>query len=237
MSCDAVVAEDPELLDAAGQATLVAVEHGHLEDKLQVSMSRLVEAGDAERRRIQRDLHDSAQQRLVALRVHLGLAAESLGDRPETAVVQRLGSEVDAALDELRSVAHGLYPPVLARRGVPDALRAAARGSPVPVRIADDGFGRQSAAVENTIYFCCLEALQNAGKHAGQHATVDVRLVSTDGELRFTIADDGAGFDPATVVDGAGLSNIADRVAAAGGTVRIDSAPGLGTRVEARLPA
>jgi signal transduction histidine kinase len=237
MSCDAVVAEYPELLDAAGHATLVAVEHGHLEDELQASMSRLVEAGDAERRRIQRDLHDSAQQRLVALRVHLGLAAESLGDRPETAVVQRLGHEVDAALDELRNVAHGLYPPVLARRGVPDALRAAARGSPVRVRVADDGFGRQSAAVENTIYFCCLEALQNAGKYAGQNATVDVRLASTEGELRFTIADDGVGFDPATVADGAGLSNIADRVAAAGGTVRIDSAPGLGTRVEASLPA
>jgi signal transduction histidine kinase len=237
MAADEALSTDPELLAAAASATLLAVEHGHLETALQASMSRLVEAGDAERRRIQRDLHDSAQQRLVALRIHLGLAADTLGDRPETAVVQQLGDEVDAALDELRNVAHGLYPPLLAKRGVPDALRAAARSSPVPVRVADDGFGRQSAAVENTIYFCCLEALQNAGKHAGQEATVDIRLASTDGELRFTMADDGAGFDPATVVDGAGLSNIADRVAAAGGTVRIDSAPGLGTRVEARLPA
>jgi signal transduction histidine kinase len=236
MSTDAVVPEDPELVDAAGHATLVAVEHGHLEEELQTSMSRLVEAGDAERRRIQRDLHDSAQQRLVALRVHLGLAAESLGDRPETVVVQRLGDEVDAVLDELRNVAHGLYPPVLARRGVPDALRAVARGGPLPVRIADDSFGRQSAAVENTVYFCCLEALQNAAKHAGENATVDVCLAARDGEAHFSVVDDGAGFDPADVVEGAGLGNIADRVAAAGGTLRIDTAPGRGSRIEACLP-
>jgi signal transduction histidine kinase len=236
MSTDPVVAEDPELLDAASQATLIAVEHGHLETALQASMSRLVEAGDAERRRIQRDLHDSAQQRLVALRIHLGLAADSLGDRPETAVVQQLGHEVDAALDELRTVAHGLYPPVLAKRGVPDALRAAARSSPMPVRIADDGFGRQPAAVENAVYFCCLEALQNAAKHAGENASVDVRLASHDGVAHFSVADDGAGFDPASVVEGAGLSNIADRVAAAGGTLRIESAPAQGTRVRATLP-
>jgi signal transduction histidine kinase len=236
MSADAVVGEDPELLDAAGQATLIAVEHGHLEDALQASMSRLVEAGDAERRRIQRDIHDSAQQRLVALRIHLGLAADSLGDRPETAVMQRLGHEVDAALDELRNVAHGLYPPVLARRGVPDALRAAARGSPLPIRITEDGFGRQSAAVENTVYFCCLEALQNAAKHAGENATVDIRLASRHGHAHFSVIDDGAGFDPATVDDGAGLNNIADRVAAAGGTLHIESAPARGTRIDATLP-
>jgi signal transduction histidine kinase len=236
MSADAVVAEDPELLEAAGQATLIAVEHGHLEHELQASMARLVAAGDTERRRIQRDLHDSAQQRLVALRVHLGLAAESLGDRPETALVERLGQEVDAALDELRSVAHGLYPPLLARRGVPDALRATARNGALPVRIADDGFGRQSAAVENTVYFCCLEALQNAAKHAGADARVDVRLASRDGEVHFSVADDGAGFDRAAAVEGAGLRNIADRVAAAGGTLNVDTAPGRGTRVQARLP-
>jgi signal transduction histidine kinase len=236
MNTDAVVAEDPELLDAAGHATIIAVEHGHLEDALRASMARLVEAGDAERRRIQRDLHDSAQQRLVALRVHLGLAAESLGDGAETAVVQQLGLEVDAALDELRNVAHGLYPPVLARRGVTDALRAAVRGGPVRVRIAEDGFGRQPAAVENTVYFCCLEALQNAAKHAGENATVDVRLASHDGEVHFSVMDDGPGFDPANVVEGAGLNNIADRVAAAGGTLHIDTTPGRGTRVEARLP-
>jgi signal transduction histidine kinase len=237
MSADAVVGEDPELLDAAGHATLIAVEHGDLEDELRASMSRLVEAGDTERRRIQRDLHDSAQQRLVALRIHLGLAAETLGDRPETAVVQRLGHEVDVALDELRSVAHGLYPPLLARRGVPDALRAASHDGPLPVRIADDRFGRQSAAVENTVYFCCLEALQNAAKHAGQDATVDVRLAARNGEVHFSVVDDGIGFDAANAVEGTGLGNIADRIAAAGGALRIDSTPGLGTRVEARLPA
>jgi signal transduction histidine kinase len=106
----------------------------------------------------------------------------------------------------------------------------------MPVRIADDGFGRQSAAVENTVYFCCLEALQNAAKHAGENATVDVRLASRDGEAHFSVVDDGAGFDPANVVEGAGLGNIADRVAAAGGTLHIDTAPGRGSRVEARLP-
>jgi signal transduction histidine kinase len=238
MTTDVVVPEDPELLQAAKEATLVAVEQGHLESELQASMARLVQAGDAERRRIQRDIHDSAQQRLVALRVHLGLAGELFADRPEDrAVVEQLGLEVDGALADLRSVAHGLYPPLLARRGVADALRAVCRDGPLAVRISADGFGRHSAAVETTVYFCCLEALQNATKHAGNRASVDVHLDAHDAEIRFSVSDDGAGFDPETVNRGAGLANIADRVAAAGGTLNIQSADGRGTRIEGLLPA
>jgi signal transduction histidine kinase len=237
MTTDVVVPEDPELLQAATEATLVAIEQGHLERELRVSMARLVEAGDSERRRIQRDIHDSAQQRLVALRVHLGLAGELFADRPEDrAVVERLGFEVDGALAELRTVAHGLYPPLLASRGVAEALRAVSRDGPLPVRISAQGFGRHSAAVESTIYFCCLEALQNATKHAGNAASVAIRLEARNADVRFSVSDDGAGFDPGTVPRGVGLTNIADRVAAAGGTLSIQSAAKRGTRIDGLLP-
>jgi signal transduction histidine kinase len=238
MTTDVVVPEDPELLGAAKEATLVAVEQGHLESELRGSMARLVEAGDTERRRIQRDIHDSAQQRLVALRVHLELAGERIADRPESrALVERLGLEVDGALAELRTVAHGLYPPLLASRGVTEALRSVSRDGPLSVRISAEGFGRHSAAVEATVYFCCLEALQNATKHAGNGSSVDIRLDAQDSEVRFQVSDNGAGFDPGTVKRGAGLTNIADRVTAAGGTLSIQSTPGRGTRIEGLLPS
>jgi signal transduction histidine kinase len=237
MTTDVVVPEDPDLLRAATDATLVAVEHGHLESELRASMARLVEAGDAERRRIQRDIHDSAQQRLVALRIHLGLAGELFADRPESrAVVEQLGLEVDGALTELRTVAHGVYPPLLASRGVAEALRAVCRHGPNGVRISAEDFGRHTAAVETTVYFCCLEALQNAAKHAGSEAEVDIRLDARAADVRFSVSDDGAGFDPRTVKRGAGMANMADRVAAAGGTMTIQSARGRGTRIEGLLP-
>lgn len=237
MTTDVVVPEDPELLRAANEATLVAVEQGHLETELRASMARLVEAGDAERRRIQRDIHDSAQQRLVALRVHLGLARELFADRPEDrAVVEQLGHEVDGALTELRNVAHGLYPRLLARRGVAEALRAVSRDGPLAVRISAEGFGRHSGAVETTVYFCCLEAMQNSSKHAGNDASVEINLEARDAAVWFSVSDNGAGFDPGTVKRGAGMTNIADRVAAAGGTLSVQSAPGRGARVEGLLP-
>ena len=232
MVTDEVLVEDPELVRAATTATLLAVEHGHLEGELLASRARVVEAGDEARRRLERDLHDSAQQRLVALRVHLELA----GERRDVAgeVVAELGQEIDLALEELRSVARGLAPPALAREGVAPALRLV--GAAIPVTIADRGLGRHPTAVERAVYFCCLEALQNAAAHAGPGAAATVTLARDGRELCFTVADDGAGFDLARVEPGAGLANMRERVEVLGGALVIDTAPGRGTRVCGRVP-
>jgi signal transduction histidine kinase len=143
---------------------------------------------------------------------------------------------VDEAIEDLRRVAHGIYPPTLERYGVVAAVRAACRQTPLAVRIVDDGIGRQSSAAESTVYFCCLEALQNAAKHAGPGASATVRLGATDAIVWFAVEDDGAGFDTA-LADGTGLRNMHARVAAMGGSLDVDSAPGCGTRLAARFPA
>jgi signal transduction histidine kinase len=234
MVMDETLTEDPELVGAATSATLLAVENGALEGELRASRARIVEAGDAERRRIERDLHDGAQQRLVALRMHLSLVGEKLGRSRE---LETLGVEVDEAIHELRDLAHGLHPQLLGQAGVGTALAAVARRFGMPVRIQEHGLSRQSRSVETTVYFCCVECLQNVAKHAGQGAAVTIGLTEADGWLEFSVADEGAGFDPTTVQRGSGLTNLADRLAALGGTLRIDSQPGHGTRVTGRLPA
>jgi signal transduction histidine kinase len=236
MVIDETLTADPELVRAAAGATLLAVEHGALEGELQASRARILEAGNAERRRIERDLHDSAQQRLVALRIHLALVGERLDRSQERAMIEQLGGEVEQAIDELRDVARGLYPQLLAQLGVGPALEAVARRSATPVSIYDGGLRRHTEAVEATVYFCCVECLQNAAKHAGPAARTTVRLTELDGSVRFAVDDDGIGFDRATVNGGSGLGNLADRVAALGGTLMIDSAPGSGTCVSGSIP-
>jgi signal transduction histidine kinase len=237
MEIDETLAEDPELVRAAASATVMAVENGALEGELRASRTRILEAGQAERRRIERDLHDSAQQRLLALRVHLMLAGEQLDRTKERETLERLGAEVEQAIDELRDVAHGSHRELLARAGLRAALEDVAARSAVPVSIRGDALARHSVALETTVYFCCLECLQNAAKHAGPGASTVIRLSDGDGHLRFSVEDDGAGFDPAVVARGAGLDNLAERVAALGGTLRIDSRPGHGTRVAGEIPA
>jgi signal transduction histidine kinase len=236
MTTDEALVHQPELLDAAAQATLIAVRTGHLEGELRDARHRLLEAGNAERRRIQRDLHDSAQQRLVALRVHLELAREDLGeDAGRAAALGDLAGQVDETIDDLRRVAHGLFPPTLERYGVAEALRSACRHTALPVRIVDDGLGRQTSAVEATLYFCCLEALQNAAKHSGPDATATVHLGADVDSVWFAVEDDGSGFDPAGA-RGTGLGNLRDRVLAMGGTLEVDSRAGAGTRIAGVFP-
>ena len=172
----------------------------------------------------------------MSLRIDLTLAGERFDGSEERAMLERLGGQVDDAIEELRGVAHGIYPSVLADRGVGTALRAVARSSAMPVRVGDEWRGRHSEAVETTVYFCCLECLQNAAKHAGQGASATVRLFEADGQVSFSVQDDGTGFDPGTVERGHGLTNLADRVAAVGGTLTIDSASAQGTRVTANIP-
>ena len=233
---DDALTGDPELVRAAASATVLAVEQGALEGELRSSRARIVEAGDAERRRIERDIHDSAQQRLIALRIHLELARDQLEQREERDLVGRLGLEVEEAIDDLRTVASGVYPAVLTDSGVAAALRSVARHAAVPVEVVDRGIGRHPADVESTVYFCCVEAVQNAAKHAGPGASVTVWLDTLDGHVVFGVDDDGRGFDPRAAAGGHGLANIADRVATAGGSLSVDAAVGSGTRIAGSLP-
>jgi signal transduction histidine kinase len=150
-------------------------------------------------------------------------------------LVARLGLEVDEAIEELRTVAQGA-PDALVARGLGWALRSASEWTAIPVRIFDEGVRRHAPAVEASVYFCCLEALQNAAKHGGPGVRATVVLAEAAQELRFTVQDDGRGFDTGGVRRGAGLSNLADRVAAVGGSMRIDSEAGRGTRIAGRVP-
>jgi signal transduction histidine kinase len=233
---DPALAYDPELVDAAATATLVAVETGQLEGELRASRALVLEAGDAERRRIGRDLHDSAQQRLVALRVHLGVARDQLARPDEQSLVDELGRELDTALDELRNVARGIYPPVLTQYGVAAALRSVGRDAALPVEVRAARVGRYAEAIELAVYFCCLEAIQNAAKHAGPRARVVVELAGSARRLDFAVEDDGAGFDPAGVERGVGLTNLETRMGAVGGELEVVSSPGRGTRVAGYVP-
>jgi signal transduction histidine kinase len=236
MVLDETLAENPELVQAAATSTVVAIENGALEGELEATRARLFEAGHAERRRIERDIHDTAQQRLVALRIQLTLAGEQLEAEEDRARLVRLDAEVGRAIDELRDVAHGTTPEVLGQEGLRRALEAAVAYSALPVSIVADGLTRHSEALETTVYFCCLECLQNAAKHAGRGASVTVHVSEYQGHVGFAVEDDGVGFDPGTVERGSGLDNLAERVAALGGTLRIDSRTGRGTRVTGHLP-
>jgi signal transduction histidine kinase len=187
MVIDRTLAEDPELVRAAASATLLAVENGALEGELRASQARIVQAGDAERRRIERDLHDSTQQRLVALRMHLSIAGERLGGAGERAMLEQLGTEVEHAIDDLRTVAQGLYPHTLVYAGVAAALREVSRRSPLRTRVADGWSGRHGEAIESAVYFCCLECLQNAAKHGGPGVSATVRLRERPGRVGFLV--------------------------------------------------
>jgi signal transduction histidine kinase len=224
-------------LDSALQASLDEVRRQA--DELRASRARVVASGDAERRRIERNLHDGAQQHLVALAVNVRLTRDLVTEDPEAAVemLDVLAGTVKDTIQELRDLAHGIYPPLLRDRGVVEALGAAAARSPLPVSVVADGVGRHAPEVEAAAYFCCLEALQNAAKHApGAH--VAVRVWEESGGLLFTVADDGPGFDPAIDVasKGHGFINMADRLGAIGGTVHWESTPGNGVTVRGSIP-
>jgi signal transduction histidine kinase len=223
-------------LDEALQATLADLRRANTD--LQASRRRLVTTADAERKRIERDLHDGAQQHLVALAVGIRLVRDSLAEHASPADLELL-DELDRGVREsiasLRHLAHGIYPPLLRDSGLEEALRAAAKRSPMPVTVSATNLGRHPEQVEAAVYFCCLEALTNAGKHA-PGAAVTVTLQAVPGELRFEVADSGPGFDPATTPAGAGLSNMADRIGALGGEVAWRASPGNGTVVVGRTP-
>ena len=207
-------------------------------DDLRAAQRRVAEARDAERRRVERDLHDGAQQRLIAIRIELGLVRELLDHDPRAAgqKLDEVHRELDAAVEQLRELAHGLYPPLLVSDGLYAALVSVARHSPIPVTVDEDGIARAPRPIESAAYFCCLEALQNATKHAGPDTTVSIQVGVSAEALQFRVSDDGVGFDPDSVCPGYGLINLRDRIDALGGQVAVTSAPGRGTTVEGRIP-
>jgi signal transduction histidine kinase len=228
VSMAAVVLENHRLVAEAEAAML----------ELQRSRARIAAGAEQERRRIERDLHDGAQQRLVALRIELELAEDMVRQDPERGAARLRGLErdVDEALEELRALAHGVYPPVLADRGLAEALRAAALRSAIRIDLISHDVGRYSTEVEAAVYFCVLEALQNVQKHATGARRVVVSLDGGTGDrLRFTVRDDGPG--RAVLQEGAGITNMRDRLAAIGGDLDVVSKPGVGTLVRGHAPS
>jgi signal transduction histidine kinase len=228
-------AERDLVADLASQAGLV-LRNVALIAELRASRVRLVHAQDEERRRLERNLHDGAQQQLVALSVKVRLT-ESLVGRDEDRVrgmLEEIQADSQSALEDLRDLARGIYPPLLADKGLAVALEAQARRSPVSVRVEPDGVGRYAPDIEAAVYFCTLEALQNVAKYA--HASsATVRLNAEEAALLFEITDDGNGFDPASTGYGTGLQGMADRLDAIGGTLEVSSEPGRGTKVLGRI--
>ncbi len=240
---DIELERDPSLVRAATAYALTALENGRLLRELSESMNelsesraRLVAVADDERRKIERDLHDGAQQRLVALRVKLELAAEQVeDDAPGVAArLRKLERDVDEAIDEVRAFARGVYPALLADRGLGEALRAAGTGATIPTIVDAGRVGRYPAEVEATVYFACVEALQNAAKHARGANGVSIS-VTDNGGIEFEVRDDGCGFDPEPDRWGTGLTHIRDRLSAVGGALEVDSKPGRGTRIKGTI--
>jgi signal transduction histidine kinase len=241
---DDALRDEVDFVHAVASYALIALENRQLAAKVESSLvevresrSRILATGDSERRRIERDLHDGAQQRLVALGIQLELAEELIKQDPGPGLekLHALGDEVGKTLEEIQGLARGVYPSLLADRGLAEALRAAALSLPTAATVDSNGIGRYPAGVENAVYFCCLEAMQNASKHARDASAITIGLRDDDG-LVFEVRDDGAGFDPDKVAPGAGLTNMQDRLAAVGGIVDVRSAPGAGTVVAGRIP-
>ena len=229
-------------VDAIGAAASLALQNERLEaelrskvEELRASRRRMLSIGLEERRRLERDLHDGAQQRLVSMALNMRLARARLRDDPAAAerLLDSAGDELGAALEELRELARGIHPAVLSDRGLDTALETLARRAPVPVELHRMPTARLPEAVELAAYFVVAEALTNVAKYASaSHATVDVER--TNGRVVVRVADDGiGGADPST---GTGLRGLADRLAVIEGRLEIDSEPGKGTTITARIP-
>ena len=206
-------------------------------DDLQASRERLITAQDTARRQLERNLHDGAQQNLVALKLKIALAKNLAATDPKRAqaTLDELTGETNEAIETLRELARGLYPPILAQEGLLAAIEAQARRTPIPVEVSGGPLRRFPQEMEASVYFCVLEALQNVAKHSGA-SRATVRLQQSDGRLTFSIDDDGQGLDPAKARRGSGMQNMRDRVEVLGGEIQLEGSPGRGTRVVGSIP-
>jgi signal transduction histidine kinase len=233
---DPITSAERKLLDdVASQAGLV-LRNARLIGELRASRQRIVSAQDAAARRLERNIHDGAQQQLVALAVKTRLADSLLGRDEAKAhdVLSQIQTEAQEALEDLRDLARGIYPPILADQGLAVALDAQAKRSPVPVAVESIGISRYRSETEAAVYFSVLEALQNVAKYSGaSHAMVSLH---GNGHLTFEVTDDGVGFDPGTTAYGTGLQGVADRLAAVDGTLEVRSQPGVGTTIVGIVP-
>ena len=242
---DEALQDDRAFVDTATSYAVMTLENYRLSAQtssllraVRESRSRIQAAADDERRRIERDLHDGAQQRLVALRIKLELAAERTGEggTGPRAPPRCAGSATTSRMPWRRSArSRAVSTRRRCERGLVEGLRAAALRNAIPTTVLAAGVRRHSREVESAAYFCCLEALQNAAKHA-QGASAAVVELSEGDALRMEVRDDGAGFDPAAVVEGVGFTSMRDRLAAVSGELEITSIPGHGTRVTATIP-
>ncbi len=222
-------------LDTALQASLDELREAN--EELRASRVRIVAAGDAERRKLERNLHDGAQQHLVALAVKLRLAKDAVADDPADAesMIDEIRADLQESIAELRGLAHGIFPPLLMSGGLGEALPAAATRAALPTG-TEIAVGRYSAEVEAAVYFCCMEALQNAGKHAGENASALVKVWDDNNALHWEVTDDGIGFELASTADtGHGFLNMRDRMGSFGGTIEVISAVGAGTSIRGHL--
>jgi signal transduction histidine kinase len=235
---DPALNTDPELVSSAGQAVLLVLENNHLETDLRAARARLVAAADDARREIERDLHDGAQQGLVSVLVRLRLAREAAREDP--GLVRHLDGLVDQleeVLDDLRQLGHGIYPALLRDVGLPRALAAVAGRAIPPAQLDLEAVGRYRSEIEEAVYLCCLEALQNVGKHAGGGVEARIVIRERPDRLEFEIRDEGQGFRHMVgAAEGQGLTNMQERLAAVRGTLEVESAPGGGTRVRGGVP-
>jgi signal transduction histidine kinase len=223
--------------DLAAQAGLV-LRNVRLIEELRQSRRRIVAGQDERARRLERNIHDGAQQQLVALAVKLRLADAAIDRDPAAAhaALGQLQADAQDALETLRDLARGIYPPLLAEQGLSAALEAQAAKSAIPTHVSAPDVGRYPQEIESAVYLCALEALQNATKYSNA-SSIEISLAARDGHLRFEIRDDGVGFDTSTVARGVGLEGMVDRIDAIGGRLAIDSAVGGGTRIQGSIPA
>jgi signal transduction histidine kinase len=231
---DVALLEEPTLLNAVASSMQMALESHRLDAEVRASTLREASAVVAERHRIERNLHDGAQQRVLALRMKLNVSARLLDVDPRRAarLLAEMDGDIDALLVELRHLARGLVPPLLIEQGLAPALREAAHRAAIRTRVEIEDVGRCDAAIELAVYFCCLEALQNAAKHAGAGATARLTLKRHGAALEFDVVDDGAGMSgPGAAVDGQGIANMLERIESVGGRLEIRNSQDRGLHV------
>ena len=233
---DPALDTDSDVVEGMVATSMMLLENTRLVEELRMSRLRIVETAERERRRLEADLHDGAQQRLMAVQIKLRLAQEQVEDDGVGAQLDAIAADAAEAVEELRTLAHGIYPPVLRSGGLVKALRSLAMRAPIPMSVTDEGIGRCSPSVEAAIYFCSAEAVQNAIKHGGSTVRVAVTVGRDRDGVGFAISDDGVGMDHTQQGDGYGLIGMRDRVGAVGGEFEIVSSPGRGTTVRGVIP-